>query len=86
MKFSVLRLLGEEAARPAQDVGPDHALDRIEHRRVPHQLVEEGEQQVRLVAQRLALTVAALAASKRLEPAGGSVGRRSGESARSGNR
>ena len=45
----VVRFLGEEAARPAQDVGSDHALDRIEHGVVAHQLVEPGEQQMGLL-------------------------------------
>ena len=44
-----LRLLVEEDRFPAQDVGPDHRLDRIEDRRLADQLLRPGVDQVRLV-------------------------------------
>ena len=45
-----VRLLGEEGRAPAQDVGPDHVLDRVEDLGVARQLVGPGEQEVRLLA------------------------------------
>ena len=43
-------LLDEEIGVPAQNVGAEHILDRVEDRRVADQIGEEREQQMRLVA------------------------------------
>ncbi len=42
----VVRLLDEEVGGPAQDVRPDHVLDRVEDLRVVHQFVGPGEEEV----------------------------------------
>ena len=44
------RLLDEEVRGPAQDVGAEQILDRVQDARVPDQLGGPGEQQVHLVA------------------------------------
>ena len=46
----VIRFLDEEVGRPAQDIGSDQVLDRIDDSRVMHELVCPGEKQMRLVA------------------------------------
>ena len=67
MKFSVWGSLVKKLLAQHRMFGPDHALDGVEHARVAYQLVEEGEQQMRLVAQAfLDLTALRL---ERLEPA-----------------
>ena len=44
--------LDEERAAPAQNIGTDHAFDRIENRGMPDQAVQPGEQEMALVAHR----------------------------------
>ena len=44
-----VRLLDEEVRGPAQEIGPEHVLDRVEDLGMVDQLVAPGEQQVRLV-------------------------------------
>src|SRR5919199_857475 len=48
----VVRLLDEEAAAPAQDVGTEHVFHGVQNARMADQLVEPGEQQVRFVPHR----------------------------------
>ena len=48
----IARLLDEEAAAPAEDVRADHILYRIEDAGMANELIQPGEQQVGLVAQR----------------------------------
>src|SRR5262249_28777928 len=45
-------LLDEEAAAPAEDVRADDVLHRVEDARMADQIVEPGEQQMRLLPQR----------------------------------
>ena len=43
-------LLDEEARAPAQEIGTEHVLDRVEDARMADQVVEPGEIEMRLVA------------------------------------
>ena len=59
----VARVLGPDREMKQPDVGADHVLDRVEHGRMVHDLVDPGEQQVRLEV----MALAKLLALRRLE-------------------
>ena len=63
----IARLLDEERGAPAQDVGADDVLHRVEDARMADQVVQPGEQQMRLVPH--GALHAAAARLERLQPA-----------------
>lgn len=74
----IVWFLGEEAGPPAQDVGPNEALDRVQNTGVTDQVVQPWEQQMRLAAKHGLLGARTAFIRLQSAPQGHGLGRRQG--------